>query len=357
MSSSILNFGAGPAALPREVLEEAAAALLNYNDTGLSILELPHRGNLFTAILEEANSLVRELLDLDDQYEVLWLQGGGRLQFSMLPMNFLAEDATAGYIDSGHWAAEAIRNASPYGNIQVLATSREDRYTYIPREWASIPEDLAYLHLTSNNTIYGTQFAQFPESNVPLVADMSSDIFSRQLDYKRFSMIYAVAQKNLGPAGVTLVVLRKSLLNAQKRVLPEILSYKEMAKHNSLLNTPPVFAIYGCLLNLRWIKKTGMATLEQHNKEKARLLYEAIDRSALFYGVARKESRSLMNVCFRMYTEEHQPAFLEYATANGITGIEGHRSVGGFRVSLYNAIRIEDVQQLITVMSAFEAQQ
>lgn len=350
----LINFDAGPAALPREVLQQAADAILNFNNSGLSILEIPHRGKLFEEVLNEANALVRELLQLNDDYEVLWLQGGGRLQFSMLPMNFLKEEETAGYIESGHWAAEALKNGKLFGKTLTVASSKEDQFTYIP-QCKAIPEDLAYLHLTSNNTIYGTQFSSFPETNVPLVVDMSSELFSRQLDYNKFDLIYAVAQKNIGPSGVTLVAVRKSLLSEQKRELPEILSYREMAKHNSLLNTPPVFAIYCSMLTLRWVKGIGMAEMEKRNAEKARLLYEAIDHSAVFYGVAEQESRSKMNVCFRAHDEKHTQAFLDFARERNITGIKGHRSVGGFRASLYNAISVTDVERLVEVMKAYEA--
>jgi len=350
----LINFDAGPAALPKEVLQQASASIVEYNNSGLSILEIPHRGKLFEEILAEANSLVRELLELDSDYEVLWLQGGGRLQFSMVPMNFLAPEATAGYIDSGHWASEALRNARLYGDTLILGSSRADKYTYIP-EWEHIPAHLAYVHFTSNNTIYGTQFFGFPHTEVPLVADMSSELFSRRLDYSRFSLIYAVAQKNIGPAGVTLVVIRRSMLDRQKRVLPGILSYKDIAASNSVLNTPPVFAIYCSLLTLRWIKAAGMEAMERRNREKARLLYEAIDRSSVFYGVARPAHRSLMNACFRAHDERHTQAFLDFARERNITGIKGHRSVGGFRASLYNAIGIGEVEQLVQAMADFEA--
>ena len=350
----LINFDAGPAALPREVLEQASAAILDYDNSGLSILEIPHRGKLFEAILNEANTRVKELLELGDDYEVLWLQGGGRLQFSMVPMNFLAEDATAGYIESGHWAAEALKNAHLYGHTNVLGSSRADQFTYVP-DWGTVPEDLAYLHLTSNNTIYGTQFFRFPETTVPLVVDMSSELFSRKLDYKKFDLIYAVAQKNIGPAGVTLVAIRKSMLEQQKRPLPEILSYRDAAKHNSVLNTPPVFAIYCSLLTLRWIGSIGMEEMERRNDEKARLLYDAVDNSKLFYGVAQKEHRSKMNACFRAHDEQHTQAFLDFARARNITGIKGHRSVGGFRASLYNAISVDNVQQLVAAMKDYEA--
>jgi phosphoserine aminotransferase len=349
----LINFDAGPAALPREVLEQASAAILDYNNSGLSILEIPHRGRLFEAILNEANVRVKELLELGDDYEVLWLQGGGRLQFSMVPMNFLAEDATAGYIESGHWAAEALKNAQLYGHTQVLGSSKADKFAYVP-DWGTVPKELAYLHLTSNNTIYGTQFFRFPDTSVPVVADMSSELFSRTLDYKKFDLIYAVAQKNIGPAGVTLVIVRKSMLEQQKRALPEILSYRDVAKHNSVLNTPPVFAIYCSLLMLRWIGNIGMEEMERRNNEKAGLLYDAIDNSKLFYGVAQKEHRSKMNACFRAHDEQHTQVFLDFAKSRNITGIKGHRSVGGFRVSLYNAISVADVQRLVATMKDYE---
>lgn len=350
----LINFDAGPAALPKEVLQQASEAILNYNNSGLSILEIPHRGKLFEEILTEANTIVKELLGLGDDYDVLWLQGGGRLQFSMVPMNFLGTGEKAGYMESGHWAAEALRNAKLYGETIVLASSKADNYTYIP-DWKDIPSDLQYVHFTSNNTIYGTQFFQFPETEVPLVADMSSELFSRKLDYNKFSLIYAVAQKNIGPAGVTLVAIRKSLLDHQKRELPEILSYREMAKNNSLLNTPPVFPIYCSLLTLRWVKAIGMDAMDKRNKEKARLLYDTIDASAVFYGVAKKEDRSHMNACFRAHKDEHTQAFLDFAKERNITGIKGHRSVGGFRASMYNAISVEDVQKLVDTIKAFEA--
>jgi phosphoserine aminotransferase len=350
----LINFDAGPAALPKEVLQQAAEAILNYDNSGLSILEIPHRGKLFEEILQEANALVKELLGLDQDYDVLWLQGGGRLQFSMVPMNFLGVGEKAGYIESGHWASEALRNAKLYGETEVLGSSKADSFTYIP-EWGAIPEDLNYLHFTSNNTIYGTQFFNFPETEVPLVVDMSSELFSRKLDYNKFSLIYAVAQKNIGPAGVTLVAIRKSLLDQQKRELPEILSYREMAKNNSLLNTPPVFPIYCSLLTLRWVKAIGIDAMDKRNKEKARLLYDVIDSSSVFYGVAQKEYRSHMNACFRAHHDEHTQAFLDFAKERNIVGIKGHRSVGGFRASMYNAISIEDVQQLVSAMKAFEA--
>lgn len=348
------NFNSGPAALPGQVLNEATKSILNYNKTGLSILELPHRGAEFKAILEEGKKRVLSLLGLNADFEVLWLQGGGRMQFGMIPMNFLGDKETAGYIDSGRWAADALETAAFYGKATVIASSREDHYRHIPR-WKEIPGDLAYLHLTTNNTIYGTQFVDFPETGgVPLIADMSSELFSRKLDYRKMDLIYAVAQKNIGPAGVTLVVAKKAFLEKQKRELPGILSYKAIAAAGSVYNTPPVFAIYCSVLNLRWISENGIAALEKRNKSKAKMLYEAIDRSALFSGTAELSSRSLMNVCFRAERPELEKAFLDFAAARNITGIEGHRSVGGFRVALYNAIEPDAVTHLVATMEEFE---
>lgn len=346
-----INFGAGPAVLPQEVLQQAAEAVLNYEATGLSILEIAHRGTLFLQLLEEANSLVLELLELDADYKVMWMQGGGRLQFAMLPMNFSSK--VAGYIDSGHWATAALNQAALYGATEVIASSKADQYRQVP-QIETIPGSFDYVHLTTNNTICGTQLFQVPESIAPLIADMSSDIFSRQLDFKRFGLIYAVAQKNIGAAGVTLVVAHKSMLERQVRAVPAILSYKEMAAQNSLVNTPPVFAIYTCLLTLRWIKQQGLVTLEEKNEEKARLLYKAIDDSKLFYGVAEVGSRSKMNVCFRLHQEGDTQRFIDYCRQQyQITGIDGHRSVGGFRASIYNAVSKEDVLQLVQAINHF----
>ncbi|HET8572337.1 MAG TPA: 3-phosphoserine/phosphohydroxythreonine transaminase [Edaphocola sp.] len=347
------NFNSGPAALPQEVLRQAAQDILHFQK-GLSILEMPHRGASIKAIIKESEELVRSLLNLDDDYEVCWMQGGGRAQFAMIPMNFLAPGKTAGFINSGHWADEAMRYAACYGQTKEIASSKEEHYRYIP-EWKGIPEDLAYVHLTSNNTIYGTQFFDFPETNVPLVADMSSDLFSRKLAYTKFDLIYAVAQKNIGPAGTTLVIAKSGFLDRQNNNLPGIFSYKDLFKNHSAYNTPPVFAIYCSLLNLRWLFNTGMDTIEQRNREKAALLYQAVDDSRIFTGTAQKAHRSLMNVCFRGLSPEAEEAFLNFAGQQGITGIKGHRSVGGFRVALYNAITLEEVSHLVKAMRQFEA--
>ncbi len=350
-----INFNSGPAALPLPVLQAASAAVINYNDTGLSILGIPHRGKLFAAILEEAKSLVKELCGLGDDYEVLWMHGGGRLQFAMLPMNFLGDGETAGYIDSGYWAADAISYAKYYGNVAVLASSKEDNYTHLPVWPDAIPKDLAYLHITTNNTIYGTQCHDIPKADVPLIADMSSDIFSRQMDYTNCDAFYAVAQKNIGAAGVTMVAIKKAMLQRIRRTLPPMLSYAAHAQAGSVLNTPPVFAIYTALLMLRWTKEKTIATIEKENNEKANALYQEIERNSLFDGiVSNTADRSKMNVCFTAKQPEHEKAFVNFCEANNVTGIEGHRSVGAFRASLYNAISLADVQQLVALMQEFE---
>ncbi|MFT4062262.1 MAG: 3-phosphoserine/phosphohydroxythreonine transaminase [Edaphocola sp.] len=349
-----INFDAGPAALPAPVLQKASQAILEYEGSGLSVLEIPHRGKLFESILAEANALVKELLSLGDDYDVVWMQGGGRLQFSMVPMNYLGAGEVAGYVESGHWASQAMQAAELYGKVSILGSSKTDNYTHIPA-WSHIPNYLQYVHLTSNNTIYGTQFHAFPETEIPLVVDMSSELFSRKIDYSKFSLIYAVAQKNIGPAGVTLVVIRKSMLQGQKRELPEILSYADMARHNSVLNTPPVFPIYCSLLMLQWVKEQGgLEAMDKSSREKSALLYHAIDNSKLFHGVANKEDRSMMNVCFRADDEKHTARFVEFARQHNIAGIKGHRSVGGFRASLYNAVSVADVRRLIAVVEAYE---
>jgi len=349
------NFNAGPAELPPEVLYEAAKSVRKYKNMGLSVLELPHRGKEFLDIIEESKHLVKELCGLDDQYDVLWLQGGGRLQFCMVPMNFLGDKQPAGYIDSGYWSAEAIEYARYYGDVNVLASSKDDKYNHLPQWPGKIPAKLAYLHLTTNNTIYGTQWHSIPKTNVPLIADMSSDILSRRLDYKQFGMFYAAAQKNLGIAGVALAVIRKDLLDNIVRPMPPMLSYKEQVKENSILNTANVFGIYTSLLMLRWIKEKGIDNIERENKQKAAMLYEAIDGSSAFTAYVKdKDSRSLMNVCFTAENAEMEAKFLAMCDARNIVGIKGHRAAGGFRASLYNAISIDSVERLVNVMRDFE---
>ncbi len=305
-------FGAGPAALPQSVLEETAAAILDYNGSGISLLSIAHREKAFTDIIEEASALVLKLLDLDaDEYTVLWLQGGGRHQFAMVPMNFLGEGEHAGYIDSGHWAHDAMQAAEYYGEALSLASSAEDKYTHLPSWPESLPAGLKYIHVTTNNTIYGTQWPALPDSPVPLVADMSSDIFSMRRDYSRCALMYAVAQKNFGPAGVTLVVARRSMLESAVRPLPDALSYAAQMRAGSLLNTPPVGAIYTCLLMLRWMSAKGLDVIESENRQKAAMLYEAIDASQHFHCPVMAGSRSMMNVVFTMKRKEDEAAFLK----------------------------------------------
>lgn len=350
------NFNAGPAILPAGVIEQAAEAVRELNGSGLSILEVSHRGKEFDPILAEAEQLVRDILDLSDEYAVLFLQGGASAQFFMTAMNLLNEDETAAYVDTGSWANKAVKEAENFGHIEVIASSKADNYTYIPRGY-TVPSHAKYLHLTSNNTIFGTQYHWWPETGVPVVCDMSSDIFSRPLDVKRFSLIYAGAQKNLGPAGVTLVIIRKSILGTVRRVIPTMLKYETHIENSSTFNTPPVFPIYVSMLTLRWIKEQGgLEALEKRNREKAKLLYDEIDANALFMGtVTNKEDRSLMNVTFVMPPgkEELQKAFLAACEEAGCVGLKGHRSVGGFRASIYNAMPIESVQVVVNVMRDF----
>ena len=307
-----INFNAGPAALPPEVLYEAARAITKYKKTGLSILELPHRGKEFAEIVAESKQLVRELCDLDDQYEVLWLHGGGRQQFFMVPMNFLADNSAAGYIDSGRWAEEALEYATHYGDVQVLATSKDSNYGHLPGWPSKMPKQLSYVHFTTNNTIYGTQWTNIPDTGkVPLIADMSSDIFSRKHDYSRYAMFYAAVQKNLGTPGIALTVIRKDMLERIVRPLPPMLSYAAQVKEDSILNTANVFGVYISLLMLRWIKEKGIATIEKENRHKAKLVYDAVDKSKVFTAhVKEKAHRSLMNVCFTANTPENEKKFL-----------------------------------------------
>ncbi|HRO42672.1 MAG TPA: 3-phosphoserine/phosphohydroxythreonine transaminase [Flavipsychrobacter sp.] len=351
-----INFGSGPAALPPEVLLQASEAVIDYNQTGLSILEIPHRGNLFANILEESKALVKELCELNDEYDVLWLQGGGRLQFCMIPMNFLGAQKTAGYVDSGHWADEAKKYAEYYGNVRVLSSSKESNYSRLPDFPKNIAQDISYLHVTTNNTIYGTQWGSLPAITTPLIADMSSDIFSRKRGYSNCALFYAVAQKNIGAAGATLVVLRKEMTKNIASTIPPMLNYNEQLKKNSVLNTPPVFAIYTSLLMLRWTRQKSIATIEKESIEKCSLLYNEIERNTLFTPIVTvKEHRSRMNICFAANNYEIEKGFSDFCNQHYIAGIEGHRTVGGFRFSLYNAITVQQVERLVSVMQEYEA--
>jgi len=348
------NFNGGPSILPKVVFEEASRAVLNYNNTGLSILEMGHRTAEFMAIMEEARLLVKELMNLDDDHEVLFLHGGASTQFMQVPMNLLNEKETAAYADTGVWSSKAIKEAKLFGNVEIVCSSKEAGYNFIPRDFA-VPNDAKYFHITTNNTIYGTQWQSIPDVSIPLVADMCSDIFSRRRDFNSFGLIYAGAQKNMGPAGVNLVVVDKKILGKVKRPLPVIMDYRNHIKEGSILNTPPVFAVYVSLLTLRWLKGMGgIDAIEKINDEKAAILYNAIDKSALYRSNVVKEDRSKMNVCFVMNDTALENPFLEFAEQKGIYGIKGHRTTGGFRASIYNAMPMSSVLYLIDIMDEFE---
>ncbi len=351
----VYNFNAGPSILPKEVFEEAAAAVLNFNNTGLSILEFGHRTPAFEAIMKEARQLMKELMSLDNNHEVLFLHGGASTQFMQVPLNLLDLKETAAYTDTGVWAAKAIKEAKLFGKPEIVCSSKEKNYTFLPKDFA-VPNDSKYLHITTNNTIYGTQWQKIPATSNSMIADMSSDILSRDMDFNAFDLIYAGAQKNIGAAGVTVVIVNKNILGKVKRNIPTMMDYRNHIEEGSMLNTPPVFAVYTCMLTLRWLKKQGgVKAIEKINNEKAALLYAEIDRNSLFKGTVEKEDRSKMNVCFVMNDSSKEAAFLQYATEKGIIGIKGHRSVGGFRASLYNAMPLSSVEVLVDLMKAFEA--
>ncbi|MVN21973.1 3-phosphoserine/phosphohydroxythreonine transaminase [Mucilaginibacter arboris] len=347
------NFGAGPGILPHEVLKQSAEAVLDLNGTGLSLLEISHRSPEFEAVLNEAVSLVKELLNVPEGYSVLFLQGGASLQFAMVPYNLLPQDKKAAYLETGVWANKAIKEAKFFGTPVVVATDKENNFKQIPKNY-EVPSDAVYFHVTSNNTIYGTQLHEFPKSEVPMVCDMSSDIFSREINVADFGLIYAGAQKNMGPAGATLVIVKNDLLGKAERQIPSMLNYQMHIDNGSMYNTPPVFAIYVSMLTLRWIKaKGGVAAIAKANEAKAKLLYEEIDRNPLFKGVCVPEDRSVMNVCFVMEKPELEKPFLKFAEERGLVGIKGHRSAGGFRASIYNALPISSIQALVEVMQEF----
>lgn len=349
------NYSAGPCILPQEVFEKSAQAILDFNNSGLSILEISHRSKDFVAVMDEARALVLELLGLEGKgYEVLFLGGGASMQFLMVPYNLMKVDGKAAYLDTGTWASGAIKEAKLFGETIVLASSKAENYNHIPKGY-TIPSDVDYFHCTSNNTIFGTQMKSFPEVNVPLVCDMSSDIFSRVLDFSKFDLIYAGAQKNMGPAGATLVVVKTEILGKTGRTIPSMLDYQQHVSKESMYNTPPVFPVYASLLTLKWLKKMGgIAAIEKINEAKANLLYTEIDRNPLFKGTAAKEDRSNMNVTFLLNDEAHQEKFDTMWKATGISGLAGHRSVGGYRASMYNALPIESVQVLVDVMQELE---
>jgi len=347
------NFGAGPGILPQEVLKQAAAAVIDFNGTGLSLLEISHRSPEFEAVLDEAVKLVKELFEVPAGYSVLFLQGGASTQFALAPYNLLPEGGKAAYVETGVWANKALKEAKFFGEVAVIATSKEANFTYIPKDY-EIPADAAYLHLTSNNTIYGTQLQEFPKSPIPVVCDMSSDIFSRKVNVADFGLIYAGAQKNMGPAGVTLIIVKDDLLGKTGRKIPAMFNYQTQIEGGSMYNTPPCFAIYVSMLTLNWLKaKGGIDAIEKDNNAKAAVLYEEIDRNPLFKAVASTEDRSKMNVCFVSENPEHEKPFLKLCDEKGIVGLKGHRSVGGFRASIYNALPITSVYVLIDAMQEF----
>jgi phosphoserine aminotransferase len=347
------NFNAGPSILPKEVFQQAADAVLNFNGSGLSILELGHRTPSFEAVMREARELVRELMQLDDQHEVLFLHGGASTQFMQVPMNLLDDKETAAYADTGVWGTKAIKEAKLFGKVEVVCSGKESNYTAIPKDFA-VPNDANYFHITTNNTIYGSQWQKIPYTSIPLIADMSSDIFSRVIDFNAFDLIYAGAQKNMGPAGVNLVVVKKSILGKIKRTIPTIMDYRNHINDGSMLNTPPVFSVFVCMLTLRWLKaQGGVAAIEKLNEAKSALLYSEIDENPFFLGTVDKAVRSKMNICFVMNDPTLEKSFLNLTKEKNIVGIEGHRLVGGFRASLYNALPISSVRVLVDAMKEF----
>ena len=349
------NFYAGPSILSPYTIQKTADAVLNFADTGLSVLEVSHRSKEFQAVIDEAQALTKELLQLPEDYHVLFLGGGASLQFCMVPFNILEKKAA--YINTGTWATNAIKEAKIFGEVEVLASSEDTKFNYIPKDF-TIPSDVDYFHFTSNNTIYGTEIRHDFDSPVPVVCDMSSDIFSRVFDPSKYGLIYAGAQKNLAPSGVTIVIVKESLLGHVSRPIPTMLDYRTHIKKGSMFNTPPVLPIFSALQTLRYYKEQGgVKAMEQKDLEKAALLYDAIDSSKMFVGTVADEDRSIMNVCFVMKPDyaELEKDFMEFATSKGIVGIKGHRSVGGFRASLYNALPIESVKVLVDAMKEFEA--
>lgn len=349
-----LNFYAGPSILSEFTIKNTADAVLNFNGTGLSILEISHRSKEFQAVIDEANALIKELLEIPSGYEVLFLGGGASMQFCMIPYNFLNKKAA--YLDTGVWANKAIKEAKLFGEVDVVASSKDANYTFIPKDY-TVPTDADYFHITTNNTIYGTEIHNDPDSPIPMIADMSSDIFSRKVDVSKYDAIYAGAQKNLAPSGVTLIIVKESALGKVDRVIPTMLDYRTHVSKGSMFNTPPVLPIYSALQTLKWYKaQGGIEAMGKIDQLKAAKLYDAIDNSKIFVGTAKPEDRSIMNVCFVMRPEykELEAKFIEFATSKGIVGIKGHRSVGGFRASIYNAMPLSTVEVLIETMKEFE---
>jgi len=350
------NYSAGPCILPQEVFEKSAQAILNFNNSGLSILEISHRSKDFVAVMDEARALALELLGLKGKgYQALFLHGGASLEFLMIPYNLMKVNGKAAYLDTGTWANSAIKEAKHFGETIIVASSKAENYNHIPKGY-TVPSDADYFHCTSNNTIFGTQIKEFPNLEIPLVCDMSSDIFSRTLDFSKFDLIYAGAQKNMGPAGTTLVVIKEEVLGKSGRTIPNMLDYVQHIEKESMYNTPAVFPVYASLLTLQWLKNLGgIAAIEKVNDAKANLLYTEIDRNPLFKGTAVAEFRSNMNATFLLNDEAHAPIFDKLWKDAGISGLPGHRSVGGYRASMYNAMPLESVQVLVDVMKELEA--
>jgi phosphoserine aminotransferase len=357
MAKRVFNFNAGPSALPLEVLKQVQEELLDYKGTGMSILEMSHRSKEFEEINNQAMALTREVAGLGNNYKVIFVGGGASTQFAMVPMNFLPKDKTACYVDTGEWAGKAAKEAKKLGNVNVLYSSKEAKYDHVPKPaQVKVPGDAAYLHVTSNNTIFGTEYTDFPDAgSVPLFCDMSSDMFGRTRDFSKFSLIYAGAQKNLGPAGVTMVILKDDLLPKCPETLPTMLNYKTHAEKDSLYNTPPAFGIYVVKLVLEWVKKQGgLKKIEEVNRKKKDAIYGVVDQHAdYFKGTVQKDSRSWMNLTMRLPSEDLEKKFTDEAKKAGFVGLKGHRSVGGVRVSLYNAVTLEAAEKLADFMKTF----
>jgi phosphoserine aminotransferase len=349
----IHNYSAGPCILPQEVLKKASDSILDFNGMGLSLIEISHRSKQFIEVMENARSLVKELLGVPDGYSVVFLQGGASLGFYMTALNYMKEGGKSAYANTGVWSTAAIKEAKKAGNVHIAASSEDKAFTYIPQNF-DVPSDSEYFHITSNNTIYGTQYKKFPKTNVPLICDMSSDIFSRKVNVSDFAMIYGGAQKNMGPAGATVYIVKDELLGKSGRNLPAMLDLKLQIEKESMYNTPPVFAVYVCMLTLEWLKSLGgVAEIEKRNDAKAHLLYAEIDANPMFVSSVVTQDRSHMNVTFKLQDETKKEAFDKLWKANNISGIEGYRTVGGYRASMYNALPLESVQVLVDVMKEF----
>ncbi len=356
MAHRVINFNPGPAALPLPVLETVQRELLDYHGEGMSIMEISHRSKTFDDLVQEAETRVKQIMGFSDDYRVLFLQGGATAQFAAVPLNLIPDGKTGEYINTGSWATKAIKEVEKLGKpFRVIATSEDDNFTYIPTDF-SVGSDAAFVHITSNNTIFGTQWEVYPDTgNVPLVADMSSDLYCRRFEPNRFALIYAGAQKNAGPSGVTIVIIRKDLLERSPKNIPSILNYKLFAEKNSLYNTPNTFGIYVVNLVMKWIQdEGGIDVIEQRNRKKAQMIYQVLDASDFYRPHARKDSRSIMNVTWRLPTEELEKQFVAEAKERELVGLKGHRSVGGIRASIYNAMTIEGVQRLVEFMKDFE---